>query len=125
MFEVLALLTVDAERQRHIVGIENFVGGHHPGSEHAIAIDRFAEAAIGLAAHRHVEAEAVAGDMVERTLAWNIGAGLADDQHELDLVVVAAIGETQRDALRRTDDRRIGLQKNSVLTDLRRMTPGN
>src|SRR5579871_136916 len=73
---VLPDLAVDGEADRYVVGVRDLVGGHHPGAERGVAVDRLAETAVLAAAHRHVEAEAIADDMVERARLRNVAAGL-------------------------------------------------
>ena len=91
---LLLHLAVDGEFERQRIGIGDLVGGDEPGTERRIAVGRLAEAAIRAAAHGHVEAEAIAGDVVERVVQRNVRALLADHDDELGLVIVAQLGET-------------------------------
>src|SRR5690349_11936463 len=90
---VLPGLAIDSERKRQCVRIGNLVRGDHPWAEYGITIDGFAETAILAAAHRHIQAEAVAGDVVERSRARNVAAGFPDHHHQLAFVIVAALRE--------------------------------
>ena len=76
---VLPLLVVDVQRERHVGGLGQLVGGDHPRPEHGVAVDRLAEAAVLLAARGHVEAERIAGDVVPGLLLRDVAALLADD----------------------------------------------
>src|SRR5262249_13787578 len=81
---------VDGNRERHVVRIGNLVGGDQPGPEHGIGVDRFTKAAVFGTARGHVEANAVSDHVIERLLARDIAALLAEDDRKLDLVLVAA-----------------------------------
>ena len=118
---VLPHLAVDCEAERHGVRVRHLVGGHHPRPEHRVAVDRFAKTSVLAAAHGHVETEAIAGDVVERLGLRNIAAGLADHHDQLDLVVVAPVRKTDRDAFRWADQRGIGFQEHSRFENFRRL----
>ena len=53
------------------------VGRDHPRSRDRITIGRLAEAPVFAAAHGHIEAEAIAGDMIERAALRDVAAGFA------------------------------------------------
>ena len=101
-------------------GLRQLVGGDHPRPQHGVAVDRLPEAPVLRAARGHVEAERIAGDVVPGLLLRDVAALLADDDDKLGLVVVAAVGEAHRDALRRADQRGVGLEENAGLLDVRR-----
>src|SRR6516225_7464198 len=108
---VLLELAVDGNLKRHVVRIGNFVGGHQPRPEHGIGVDRFAKAPVLGTARGHVQPDGVSDHVIERLLARDIAALLAEDDRKLDLVLVAALGEADRHALGRADQRRVRLQE--------------
>ncbi len=100
-----------------LAGIGDLVGGDEPRPQHGIRVGRLAEAAVLGAAHRDVEADAIAGDVSERVGARNVLAAAPDDDGELDLVIVAPPGPVKHDFLARPDDARVRLQEEAVLVD--------
>src|SRR6516164_4454973 len=65
---------IERKRDLEVVRIGNFVGCHHPRTEHRITVDGFAEAAVLAAAAGHVEAEREAGDVIQGFSLRNVGA---------------------------------------------------
>src|SRR5262249_57043496 len=108
---VLLDLAVDGNAERHVVRVEDLVGRDQPWPEHRIRIDRFAEAAILGAARGHVEANAVSDHIIERLLARDVAALLAEDDCKLDLMFIAALGKADGHALGRADQRRVRLEE--------------
>src|SRR5687767_11712448 len=87
----LPRLAVDREPEIERVGVGHLVAGDEPGREHAVAVDRLAEARKLGPAQGHVEADRVAADVVERPCARHAIRLAPDDYGELDLVVVAPL----------------------------------
>src|SRR5262249_57047927 len=85
-----------------------------------IGVDRFAKAAVLGTACGHVEANAVSDHVIERLLARDIAALLAEDDRKLDLVLVAALGEAERNALGWADQRRVRFEEKPGRADGRR-----
>jgi len=59
--------------------------------------------------------------MIERVSARNVAASFSDHHHDLGLVIVAALRETNGNAFGRTDQRRIRLKKHAGFADLNRL----
>ena len=97
-------------------GISSAVTIQGPSTEYAI--DGFAEAAVLRGTQRDVEADAIAGDVIERVGLHHRVAGFADDDRQFDFVVVAPVEEAQLDALRRADHRRGGLEEHPRGADI-------
>src|SRR6478672_10193704 len=107
----LAYFAVHLERHFDIVWIAEFVRCDEPRAEHAVAVDRLARARRLGAAQGHVEADGIASDDLQRTLARYAARLAADDDGELELRIVAPIEEAQRHAFGGPDERCIRLDE--------------
>src|SRR3989475_4418929 len=114
---ILSQLAVYPDREIEVVGIADLVGGREPGPEHAVGIDRLAEALQLRPAHSHVQADRVGADVLERFFPGDLVAALADHERELDLVVVATLGPAQANLLAEADQRGIRLEEQAPVAD--------
>src|SRR5207245_2841061 len=79
--------------------------------EHGVAVRRFAEAPLLGSANRDIESDGIARDVAEGVLARHVVRLPADDNRQLDLVVVAAIELAQGNTFAGTDERADRLEK--------------
>ena len=86
---VLHLHAVQPRGEREPAGIGNFVGGDEPRSKRTGAGPVLArgDGEFLIVAHRAVDEDRIAGDVVECALGRDVSAGFADDERQLALIV--------------------------------------
>ena len=95
---------VHRDLEREISGIGNLVARDEPRAQHTVGVGRLAQAPFLRPTDRHVEADAIAGDALERLGGFYLAAAFADDHGKLDFVIVAPIGMHELHAFARADE---------------------
>ena len=84
--------TIHGKRKAKVSRVRDVIGRDKPGPQHAVGINRFAQAALLRATGGHVQTTAITSNMQVRVGPGDVATGLANHHHQFSLVVIAAIG---------------------------------